>query len=81
MAYDAGVDVSLEQSRVCVVDATGKIVAEAKVPSDPDAPVAFFKGPVFPLTRIGLEAGPLSHRPGDRTAVYRDWPERRDNGS
>jgi transposase len=31
MQYDAGIDVSLEQSSVCVVDAAGKIVKEAKV--------------------------------------------------
>ena len=30
MDYYAGIDVSLEQSSVCVVDATGKIVCEAK---------------------------------------------------
>ena len=37
MDYYAGIDVSLEQSRVCVVDATGKIVCEAKVASEPEA--------------------------------------------
>ena len=33
----AGIDVSLELSSVCVVDAQGKIVKEAKVASEPDA--------------------------------------------
>jgi hypothetical protein len=36
MDYYAGIDVSLEQSSVCVVDATGKIVCEAKVASEPE---------------------------------------------
>src|SRR3954452_19046562 len=36
MDYYAGTDVSLEQSSVCVVDAAGKIVCEAKVASEPD---------------------------------------------
>jgi hypothetical protein len=36
MEYYAGIDVSLELSSVCVVDAGGKIVAEAKVESHPD---------------------------------------------
>ena len=31
MDYYAGIDVSLEASSVCVVDASGKIVREAKV--------------------------------------------------
>ena len=37
MEYYAGIDVSLELSSVCVVDATGKIVREAKVASEPEA--------------------------------------------
>jgi len=56
----AGIDVSLELSSVCIVDARGKIVREAKVASDPDALVAFFTKLGFPVARIGLEAGPLS---------------------
>jgi transposase len=56
----AGIDVSLELSSVCVVDAQGKIVKEEKVASEPEALVSFFKGLGFPMERIGLEAGPLS---------------------
>jgi len=56
----AGIDVSLEHSSVCVVDAQGKIVKETKVSSEPEALVSFFKGLGFPMKRIGLEAGPLS---------------------
>jgi len=60
MEYYAGIDVSLEQSSVCVVDATGKVVREAKVASEPEALVIFFQQLGMPMTRIGLEAGPLS---------------------
>ena len=60
MEHYAGIDVSLEQSSICVVDATGQIVHEAKVPSEPEALIAFFRQLGLPLTRIGLEAGPLS---------------------
>ena len=60
MEYYAGIDVSLEQSSVCVVDASGKIVREAKVESDPEALSAFFQKLSLPLGRMGLEAGPLS---------------------
>ena len=42
MEHYAGIDVSLEQSSVCVVDGTGRIVREAKVPSEPEALVRFF---------------------------------------
>jgi len=45
---------------VCIVDTSGKIVRETKVASEPEALIAFFKGLSVPVTRIGLEAGPLS---------------------
>jgi transposase len=60
MEYYAGIDVSLEVSSVCVVDGAGKIVREAKVASEPDALVRFFSQLEVRVTRIGLEAGPLS---------------------
>ena len=61
MEHYAGIDVSLERSSVCVVDASGRIVREAKVPSEPEALADFFRQLGLPLTRVGLEAGPLSH--------------------
>ena len=60
MDHYAGIDVSLECSSVCVVDAGGKIVREGKVASEPEALIAWFSSLGFGLTRIGLEAGPLS---------------------
>lgn len=60
MEYYAAIDVSLELSSVCVVDGTGKIVREAKVASEPEALVRFFRDLNLVLTRVGLEAGPLS---------------------
>jgi transposase len=60
MEHYAGIDVSLQQSSICVVDATGKIVREAKVASEPEALAIFFRQLGVPVTRIGLEAGPLS---------------------
>jgi transposase len=60
MDHYAGIDVSLECSSVCVVDANGKILREAKVASEPKALIAWFRTLGFGLERIGLEAGPLS---------------------
>ncbi len=60
MDYYVGIDVSLEASSICVVDASGKIVKEAKLSSEPEALITCFKALPFSLARIGLEAGPLS---------------------
>src|ERR1700742_2056515 len=60
MDHYAGIDVSLECSSVCVVDGNGKIVREAKVASEPEALIAWFRSLGFDLTSIGLEAGPMS---------------------
>jgi len=60
MEYYAGIDVSLESASVCVLDATGRIVREAKVASEPEVVIAWFRGLGLAVARIGLEAGPLS---------------------
>ena len=60
MEHYAGIDVSLESSSVCVVDATGRVVREAKIGSEPEALVGWFCQLDVELARIGLEAGPLS---------------------
>jgi transposase len=60
MDHYAGIDVSLECSSVCVVNAEGKIVRETKVASEPEALIAWFGSLGVKLARIGLEAGPLS---------------------
>src|ERR671913_1547360 len=60
MDYYAGIDVSLELSSVCIPDGSGQIVREAKVASEPEALATYLSGLGLPLTRVGLEAGPLS---------------------
>jgi len=60
MEYYLGVDVSLELSSLCVLDAAGEVIREAKVASEPEALVGFLRDLGLPVTRVGLEAGPLS---------------------
>jgi transposase len=60
MEQYAGIDVSLDSASVCIVDAQGKILKEAKVASEPEALIAWFAAHGTPMARIGLEAGPLS---------------------
>ena len=60
MEHYAGLDVSLELTSVCIVDAQGEIIREAKVPSHPEDLVRDLRSVEHPIGRIGLEAGPLS---------------------
>ena len=56
----AGLDVSVKETSVCIVDDTGRIVREVKVASEPEALLAVLKNTAYHFKRIGLEAGPLS---------------------
>jgi predicted NBD/HSP70 family sugar kinase len=57
MDHFAGLDVSVKETSVCIVDDTGKIVREVKVASEPEALLAVLKNPAYHFKRIGLEAG------------------------
>src|SRR6266576_477489 len=60
MDHFAGLDVSVKETNVCIVDDTGSIVREVKVVSEPEALLQVLGNPIHRLKRIGLEAGPLS---------------------
>jgi transposase len=60
MDHFAGLDVSVKETSICIVDDAGKIVREVKVASEPEALLAVLKNPAYHFKRIGLEAGPLS---------------------
>ena len=71
MEHYAGIDVSLELSSVCVVDAQGKIVRETKVASEPEALVAFFASLSFAVSAAGCTF---------RTSAT-PWPDHNESGS
>src|ERR1700690_1020042 len=60
MDHFGGLDVSVKETSVCIVDDTGRIVREVKVASEPEALLPVLKNPAYHFKRIGLEAGPLS---------------------
>jgi transposase len=60
MEHFAGLDVSVKEISVCIVDETGKIAREVKVASEPAVLLRVLMSPAYHFKRIGLEAGPLS---------------------
>ncbi|MDA9405771.1 IS110 family transposase [Bradyrhizobium sp. CCBAU 45384] len=60
MDHFAGLDVSVKQTSVCILDDAGKILKEVKVASEPQALLKVLANPAYCFKRIGLEAGPLS---------------------
>ena len=69
MEHFAGLDVSVKETSVCVVDDTGKIIREVKVASEPGTLLAVLKNPAYHLKRIGLEQGHC------RNAFSVRWPK------
>ena len=51
---------SLEETAICVVDSTGRIVKETRAPSEPEALIAALREIGLPLERVGLEACSLT---------------------
>src|SRR3954464_11984361 len=59
MAHFAGLDVSVKETSVCVVDDAGKVILEQKVPTEPADIIALLTSLDVTYSRIGIEAGPL----------------------
>jgi transposase len=55
MDYFAGLDVSVKDTSICIVDDAGRIVREVRVASEPDALLAVLKNAAYCFKRIGLE--------------------------
>lgn len=60
MDHYVGLDVSVRETSVCVVDETGKVLKEAKVPTEPDVIASLLAKGDYACKRVGLEAGPMS---------------------
>jgi transposase len=60
MEHFAGLDVSVKETSVCVVDEAGRVILEQKVPTEPADIVALLCSSGVTYSRIGIEAGPLS---------------------
>ena len=60
MNYYVGLDISLDQTSVCIVDHDGNFIKEGTVLSDPDSIAKYLHNTPYTFERIGLEAGPTS---------------------
>ncbi len=52
MDHFAGLDVSVKETSVCIVDDTGRIVREVKVASEPEALLSVLKNPAYQFKRM-----------------------------
>src|SRR5437016_2887409 len=60
MQYYVGLDISVKETSVCIVDKAGEVIREVKVATKPAAILAVLTEEALAIERIGLEAGPLS---------------------
>jgi len=60
MTHFVGLDVSVKETSVCVVDAAGRVILEQKVPTEPADIITLLTSLGVGFCRIGIEAGPLS---------------------
>src|SRR5258707_14797112 len=60
MAHFVGLDVSVKETSVSVVDDAGMVILEQKVPTEPDDIIALLTSLGVSFGRIGIEAGPVS---------------------
>ena len=69
MELYVGMDVSLKETSICVVDGKGEIVSEGTVISEPSAIAAFIKAKAGSATRIGRQRRHAEGRapPAERT--------------
>ena len=57
MAHFVGLDVSVKETSVCVVDDTGKVILEQKVPTKPADIITLLSSLGVSYGRIGIEVG------------------------
>jgi transposase len=69
MDYYVGLEVSLKQTSICVVDQTGSVVREGVVNSAPETISVCVRSKAPDAVRVGLETGGASR--SRETRVYR----------
>jgi transposase len=60
MAHFVGLDVSVKETSVCVVDDSGTVLFERKTPTEPEDIILLLTSIGGDYVRVGIEAGPLS---------------------
>ena len=60
MKHYVGLDVSLKETAICVVDENGVVIREGKALSEPEAIGAWLNESGLPIVKIGIEIGGLA---------------------
>ncbi|MBS0655058.1 MAG: transposase [Verrucomicrobia bacterium] len=61
MKHFIGLDVSMKETSICIVDEEGKVVHETRKTTDPFQIVEAVKKTELDIEKIGIESGALSH--------------------
>ena len=59
MKYFVGLDVSLQETAICIVDEDGIVISEGKTASEPGDLARWIATTGLTITRVGLEAAPF----------------------
>lgn len=62
MEFFVGLDVSLDETHICVVDEGGRIIKETRAKSEPQAIAKAVRHQGRRIEHVGLETGNLSQR-------------------
>src|SRR4029077_6299968 len=72
MAHFVGLDVSVKETSVCIVDDAGKVILEQKVPTEPADIIALLSSLGVAYGRIGIEGTFAGTRGNERDAPFSD---------
>lgn len=61
MHYYTGLDISMKETAICIMDESGKVTKEGTVPTEPSDIAKYLNETGLDITKVALESGCLSH--------------------
>ncbi len=61
MSYYVGLDISMKETVICIINENGQITHRGRTKTDPEQIAHHLKCTNFKIEKIGIESGSLSH--------------------